>query len=304
MSTEMRILVAGSSGLIGSALLNHLRKQGYMVHRLIRSAARDPQSLYWDPENKIFPYRQVDNGYDCVINLAGSELASGRWTENKKRLIRQSRVEATTFLSESLAALKMPPALLINASAVGYYGDRGDQLLDENQEPGKKFLAQLCVDWERATQSAVKRGVRVVSLRTAIVLAQQGGALSKMIPPFRIGLGAVLGSGTQYMSWIALDDVLSIIDFIIQHPLIKGPVNVASPHPVTNKEFTQVLGGVLKRPVFCKLPVWALRMLLGEMADEMLLCSLRVLPRVLQEEGYTFHYPDLSSALKAALENE
>jgi len=240
-------------------------------------------------------------GFDAVIHLAGESIASDRWTEAKKRAIRDSRVIGTRLVSEAIARMKKPPQVLICASAIGYYGDRGDELLKEGSAAGSGFLPDVCKAWEAATVPAVQKGVRVVNLRFGIILSAQGGAFAKMLTPFKMGVGGNLGSGTQYMSWIALDDVVGVIAYALETNSLSGPVNTVCPQAVTNAEFTQTLGRVLRRPTIFPMPAFAARLVFGEMADALLLSSARVVPDVLTQSGYSFQWPDLEGAFRHLL---
>lgn len=247
------------------------------------------------------PHPSLLEGFDAVIHLAGVSIGKGRWTGSKKRLIRQSRVPFTRRLCETLGALRRPPRVLISASAVGYYGDRGDRILRESDPPGQGFLPEVCVEWEGATEPASHAGIRVVHLRTGLVLASHGGALASMLWPFRLGLGGPIGSGRQWWSFIALDDLLQVITHVLQHDRLRGPVNTVSPDPVTSAEFAATLGRVLRRPAVLPVPRFALTLLLGEMAAPLLFSSARVNPEKLLDAGFTFTYPELSSALRHVL---
>lgn len=297
----MKILISGSSGFIGSELVSSLRDRGHEVIRLVRDEKElSEDTLLWDPQHReIRP--EFFEGFDAVINLAGENIANGRWSPEKKRKIYDSRVIGTHMLAELLARLKQPPKLLINASAVGYYGDRGDAILDENSASGQGFLAEVCKKWEEAANSAAQAGIRVIKLRFGVILSVKGGMLSKMLLPFRLGLGGPLGSGKQYISWVSMDDLMGVFFHLLSHPEMEGAINVCTPHPVTNKEFTKTLASVLRRPAFFSVPASLLRFILGEMADEMLLGSTRAVPKVLEESGYTFLYPDLKGALRHLL---
>lgn len=298
---SMQILVSGSTGLVGSALVPFLTTGGHQVRRLVRTA---PQSgtadVYWDPARKSIAVPALE-GVDAVVNLAGENIATDRWTAAKKRKIYQSRVDGTRILCEALAQLAYPPKVLVNASAIGYYGSRGAQVMQEESAPATDFLALVCRDWEAATVSAEAAGIRVVHVRIGVVMSPQGGALHKMLTPFKLGLGGVMGSGEQYVSWIAIDDVVESIHHVLSTDSIKGPVNVVAPHPVTNREFTKTLGRVLKRPTLFPMPTAAARLAFGEMGDALLLSSTRVDPARLTESGYTFRYPDLEGALRHVL---
>lgn len=297
----MTVLVSGSHGFIGSALVPFLTTGGHRVIRLVRSPqpSREPQSE-WNPSTGVLNAGELD-GVDAVVHLAGESIADGRWTDERKRRIRESRVTGTRLLCESLARLPKPPRVIVCASAIGYYGDRGDETLTESSAKGSGFLAQLCEEWERATEPAARRGIRVVLLRIGVVLSPAGGALAKMLPPFRLGLGGPLGHGRQVMSWIAIDDAIGAIHHALVTDRLQGPVNLAAPHPVTNQEFTRVLGRVLARPAVLPVPPFALRLLFGELADEALLAGAKVLPARLLDTGYAFRFPELDPALRHLL---
>lgn len=297
----MKILMTGSSGLVGSALVPFLTTGGHQVMRLVRKKEKlAPDEIRWDPEQKLLDVASLE-GFDAVIHLAGENIAEGRWTEKKKKQIRESRILTTEFLSRTLANLKNPPKVLISASATGIYGNREGLVLDENSPPGTGFLAQVCRDWEASTQSASEKGIRVIHLRNGIVLSPQGGMLKKILPPFKMGLGGKIGSGKQYMSWIAIDDLLSVILFCLEETKLVGAVNAVSPYPVTNEEFTAVLGKVLYRPTFMTIPPALARLAFGEMADELLLSSQRVKPRQLLDAGFEFSFSDLEWTLRHLL---
>jgi uncharacterized protein (TIGR01777 family) len=295
------ILVTGASGLVGSALVLFLTTGGYRVSRLVRSTPRPDQGeLPWQPETGSIATPALE-GVDAVVHLAGENIATGRWTAEKKAKIHASRVQGTRLLCEALARLVHPPRVLVSASAIGYYGDRGAESLHEASQPGTGFLAEVCQAWEAATAPAVERGIRVVHLRLGIVLSPAGGALAQMLLPFKLGAGGVLGSGRQYMSWIALDDAIGAVLHALMTPSVQGPVNAVAPQPLTNRDFVTVLGRVLGRPTLLPLPALAARFAFGEMADALLLASARVAPRQLLETGYVFRYPDLDSALRHVL---
>ena len=297
----MKLAVTGSSGLIGSALIRSLSAAGHGVVRLVRSpATADKGVIHWDPASFRLDPAALE-GLDAVVHLAGESIASGRWTARKKARIRDSRVVGTKFLSESLSRLARPPRVLATASAIGYYGNRGEQVLREDSAPGVDFLAEVCRAWEAAVGPAVARGIRVVHLRFGVVLSPEGGALAKMLLPFRLGLGGRLGSGRQYMSWVALDDAVGGIEHALAIDTLRGAVNVVAPRPVTNLEFTGTLGRVLSRPTLLSVPATAARLALGEMADALLLASTRVEPARLLASGYRFRHPDLEAALRQML---
>jgi uncharacterized protein len=294
---KMKILVSGSSGLVGSRLVPFLESQGCKVIRLVRLAPRDnKKAIEWDPAGEQLVAARLES-FDAVVHLAGEGVATGRWSAQKKQAIRESRVKGTRFLCENLARLENPPKVLVVASAVGIYGNRGDEVLSEKSSLGEGFLADVGREWEAAAEAARKKGIRVVHLRFGVVLTRAGGALKKMLPPFQIGVGGILGNGKQYMSWLSIDDALSMISFCIKAPSIEGAVNAVSPNPVTNVEFTKALGSALRRPTLFPVPRLVLRLILGEMADELLLASTRVRPSKLEESGYSFRHPKLEAAL-------
>jgi len=298
----MKILVTGSRGLIGSALVPCLTAAGHQVTRLVRGqlSPAEASEISWNPDRgQLDPAALA--GFDAVVHLAGENIAAGRWTAERKARIRDSRLVGTRLLSQTLAQLSRRPKVLVSASAVGFYGDRGEQPVDEASPPGAGFLAQVCRDWEAATGPAAAAGVRVVSVRIGLVLAARGGALAKMLPVFRWGLGGRLGSGRQYMSWITLDDVVAAIAHALATEALRGPVNLVAPQPVTNRQFTKALGRVLGRPALLPVPAFVLRAIWGQMAKELFLSSARVTPRRLLDSGYRFRDPELSAALRRLL---
>lgn len=300
----MNVLVSGGTGYIGSALGRWLTAAGHDVSVLTRRAPAPPaparRVFQWDPRAGRMEASALE-GRDAVVHLAGENLAEGRWSEARKRRIAESRVGATRFLAESIAGVEVPPRVLVSASAVGYYGHRGEELLTEESAAGGGFLADLCGEWETATAPAARRGVRVVIARIGVVLGPGGGALAKMLLPFRLGLGGPLGGGRQWMSWIALDDLIAAVAFAIAHEDFSGPVNAVAPEPVRSRDLARVLGNVLGRPAIVSAPAWALKLLFGEMAEEALLSSARAAPTKLLAAGYTFRYPRLAEALRHAL---
>jgi uncharacterized protein (TIGR01777 family) len=297
----MKILVSGSHGLVGRALLASLESNGQEVFRLVRREARPGErEIEWRPNQNDIDGSALEN-FDAVIHLAGESIAEGRWTEEKKRGIRDSRVNGTKLLSDVLASLERPPQTFVCASAIGYYGDRGDEILTEESTPGNDFLAGVCVEWERATQAAADKGIRVVNARFGIILSADGGALRKMLPPFRLGIGGKVGSGKQWMSWIALDDVIDGIKSVLNNESLRGAVNFVAPNPVTNAEFTKKLGKALSRPTIFPVPAFGARLVFGEMADALLLSSQRVEPKRLKEAGYQFQCTKLEDALRHLL---
>jgi uncharacterized protein (TIGR01777 family) len=296
----MNILISGSTGLVGSSLLRPLGSKGHTIKTLVRHSPTHPSQIRWNPPVSG-PLPEALDGVDAVIHLAGESIASGRWTETKKRAIRDSRVMGTRILCEVLSRMKRPPKVLLSASAIGYYGDRGQEIMKEENPAGAGFLADVCKEWEAASAPAVHAGIRVVHLRFGIILSPRGGALAKMLLPFRLGAGGILGSGTQYMSWIALDDVLGILPFALETESLRGPINVVSPKAVTNLEYTKTLGRILSRPTIFPMPAFAARLAFGEMADALLLSSTRVEPAALLKAGYPFQWADLENALRHLL---
>jgi uncharacterized protein len=301
----MKILISGSHGLVGSALIKSLIVQGHEVIRLVRHARTvGAPEIEWLPDSGRIDKAQLE-GLDAVVHLAGENIGEGRWTSEKKRAILESRVKGTSLLSETLATLQRPPAVLLSASAIGYYGNRGDELLTESSTPGDDFLAHVCKEWEKATTPAAEKGIRTVLTRFGIILDEHGGALAKMLTPFRMGIGGRVGNGKQWMSWVALPDVVGAIQFLIHDRFVNGPVNVVAPVPVTNAEFTKTLGSVLSRPTFLPVPAFGVRLAFGsEMADSLLLSSQKVEPAVLKERGFAFNFVRLEPALKHILHGE
>lgn len=265
------------------------------MHTLVRRPSREATEVFWDPGGGRLDASELE-GFDAVVHLAGENIASGRWTKERKERIRSSRVQGTSLLAERMAQLERPPAVWLSASAVGFYGDRGAEPLVETSQPGEGFLAEVCKAWEGAT-AAAPESVRVVHLRTGMVLGEDGGALERMLLPFRLGFGGVLGDGRQYMSWISLGDLVAAMSFLLGEKTLAGPVNMVAPDPLTNREFTETLGRALKRPTVLPAPAFALRLALGQMADELLLSSARVVPRRLLDAGFTFRSPNLAAAL-------
>jgi uncharacterized protein (TIGR01777 family) len=297
----MNILVSGSGGLIGSGLLSFLTTGGHRVTPLVRSKAEAGSTeVHWDPGNGTVDTGGLE-GMDAVVHLAGENIASGRWTAERKRRIRESRVKGTGLLADSLARLKQPPKVFVCASAIGYYGNRPEETVNEESSSGSGFLPDVCREWEEVTKPAQESGIRVVRTRFGIILSPSGGALAKMLFPFRMGAGGNIGSGRQYMSWISLDDTIGAIYHALVTENLQGAVNVVAPHPVTNSEFTRTLGQVLKRPTLFPMPAFAARLLLGEMAEELLLASIRVEPVRLLATGYKFRHPELEGALRRLL---
>lgn len=296
----MKVLVTGGTGLVGSVLIPLLTKSGHDVYRLTHSKPREARDIAWDPERNQLPKARIE-GTEAVVHLAGENIAGKRWNAKVKEQLRESRIKSTRLLSETITQLQTVPKTLICASATGYYGDRGNEFLNETSPPGKGFLPDLCRDWEQACEPARAAGIRVVNLRIGVVLSPKGGGLAKMLPPFKAGIGGVMGSGNQYWSWVSIDDVVGIIDYCINNPKVSGPVNTTAPCPVTNYEFTKTLGTVLNRPTIFPMPAIAARLALGEMANDLLLASARVMPNKLSECGYRFKHPTLEPALRDLL---
>lgn len=295
----MHVVITGSSGLIGTALRASLESDGHRVTGLVRSHAGGQSQAHWDPvSDELEP--SVLQGVDAVVNLAGQPIAAKRWSPAQKQAILDSRLRSTTTLVKAMARTAKPPAVLVSGSAIGFYGDRGDQVLTEMTPGADTFLADVCRRWEAAAEEAAGAGVRVVTIRTGIVLDATGGALAKMLPLFKAGVGGRMGSGRQYWSWISLADEVGAIRFLLDHDL-RGPVNLTGPGPVTNAAFSAALGKVLRRPALLPVPSFGPKLLLGgELAEELLFTSARVVPQKLLDAGYTFRHPDVVSALGAA----
>lgn len=297
---DMKVAVTGASGFLGSALVPSLRGAGHDVIRLVRRAPRSPDEVWWNPAAHEIDERGLQ-GVDAVVHLAGVNLGGRRWSEAYRQKILASRIEGTTTISNAVASLDPRPTVLLSASAVGYYGDTGDRLMDESDAPGAGFLADVVRQWEDSTAAARASGVRVVHLRSGIVLAKSGGVLKPLLPIFRLGLGGRLGSGRQYVSWISLPDELAAIRFLLASAEISGPVNLTAPGAVTNAEYTRAIGRAVHRPTVVRVPALALRLVLDGLADEALLVGQRVQPRALTEAGFTFAHPDIDAALREVL---
>lgn len=296
----MRVAITGASGLIGSALAESLAADGHEVLRMVRRPADEPDEVAWHPGEGWVETAKLE-GADAVIHVAAASIRPTRWTPTYRRSIRDSRVVGTRTVAAALAGMDSPPPRLLCGSAVGYYGETGQAAVDEHASRGEGFLAELVAEWEAATQPAEQVGISVVHLRSGVVLSPFGGQLAAMLPVFRLGLGGRIGSGRQFMSWIALADEVDAIRFLLEHPEITGPVNLCAPEPVTNADFTRALGAALRRPTPFAAPGFALRAALGLFADEAALASQRVLPARLQEAGYTFRHPELHAALEKIL---
>ena len=296
----LHVVVSGATGLVGGALVPLLTTGGHRVTRLVRSQPQHPDEVRWDPAAGSIDATRLES-VDAAVHLAGENIAGARWTEVTKARIKESRTRGTRLLCEALARLHQPPKVVVCASAIGYYGDRGATIVDEDSEPGAGFLAEVCREWEAATAAARDAGIRVVQLRLGVVLTAAGGALAQLLLPFRLGAGGRLGSGEQYMSWVSIDDVISVILHAIRTDTLQGAVNAVAPQPVTNLEFTKTLGRVLRRPTFLPVPAAAARLAFGEMADEMLLASTRVAPARLAATRYAFRHRDLETTLRHTL---
>ncbi len=296
----MKVAVTGSSGLIGSSLISFLSEKDITFSKILRENPKEDE-ISWKPEDGDWN-SAFDEGIDGIVHLAGENIASGKWTKKKKEKIRSSRIEGTKRLCEHILKLPTTPSVLVCASAIGYYGDRGMEFLNEGSSRGSGFLPDVCVGWEEATESVSKAGIRVVNVRFGVVLSKDGGALAKMLTPFKMKMGGKIGRGTQYMSWVAIDDVTGAIYHTLVTDSLKGPVNVTAPNPATNKEFTDTLGKVLNVPTVMPMPAFAAKFAFGEMAKDLLLASTKVAPKRLADSGYEFQYPELENALKHILD--
>jgi uncharacterized protein (TIGR01777 family) len=301
----MKVIVTGSTGLVGSALVRSLLSDGHEVTRLVRGdsqgfKAPGTAAVHWDPQRGEIDAKELE-GHDAAVHLAGENVGEGRWDEEKKRRILESRVKGTTLLAGALAGLSAKPKVLVSASATGFYGNRGAEILREESASGSDFLSEVCREWEKATLAASQAGIRVVHMRIGVVLAGEGGALKKMLTPFKLGVGGKIGSGSQYISWITLGDLIGVIRRAVEDESLRGPVNAVAPQQVTNEEFTKALGHALGRPTVFAVPAFAARLAFGETADALLLASTRVEPARLKEVGYQFKHPEIEEALRSVL---
>lgn len=296
----VKILVTGSTGLVGSKLVPYLVSCGHDVDRLKRGEPQNGGDPVWAPSKNQLEASQLE-GYDAIVHLAGENIASGRWTDDKKRSLRDSRINGTNLIVEALSKLKEPPKVLVTASAIGFYGDRGEEELTEESKKGNGFLADLCKDWEETARKAEDIGIRTVNLRIGVVLSPEGGMLQKILPPFQMGAGGRIGSGEQYMSWISIDDLVKVIHHVVEDDSAKGPVNAVAPEPVTNSAFTEALGKVLSRPTIFPVPEFGAKLAFGEMAEELMLASSKVIPEKLISKGYQFSQPKIEGALRHVL---
>jgi uncharacterized protein (TIGR01777 family) len=293
----MKILVSGSSGTIGTHFLNAVSSDSFEIWRLVRSRREGENMIFWDPQGGHVSDPSLLEGFDAVVHLSGENII-GRWTEEKKNSIRQSRVLSTRYLVDLFSGLQNPPKTFICASAIGYYGDRGEERLTERSAIGSGFFPDVCREWEEEANRASDLGVRVINLRTGVVLSPKGGILSSLLLPFKMGLGGVIGSGQQYLSWISIEDISRIIVYLLEHEDVEGPVNAVSPSPVTNRQFTATLARILRRPAWFAVPAFAIRLFFGEMGRCTILAGSMVLPKKLLSSGYEFLYKDLDSALE------
>jgi hypothetical protein len=299
----MKILISGASGLVGTHLIPTLKAKGHEVFRLVRKTPQSADEIQWDAGKGFSESERVRlENFQSVVHLAGDNVASENWSEEKKRKIRDSRVIGTKVLVDALKTLQSPPQILVSASATGFYGDRKDEILNEDSAKGVGFLSEVCAAWEAESIKAEQFGARVVMPRIGIVLTKDGGALEKMLTPFKFGVGGRIGSGSQWMSWIALEDLIRIIHFALENESLHGAVNAVAPNPVTNEEFTRIFGKVLHRPTILPVPEFAVKLMFGEMGETLLLEGARVLPKRLTENGFEFEFANLEAAMKKALD--
>ncbi len=299
----MKILISGSTGLVGTELVHRLSERDHTVVRLVRRAATSEHEIEWDPAGGRLDPGAV-SGFDAVVHLAGENVAGRRWSAKQKEAIRSSRVDGTRLLAEALATTESPPRSLVCASAIGFYGSRGDEELTEDSSPGDEFLSDVCRAWEEAARPAIDRGIRTAFLRYGVILSDRGGALAKMLTPFKLGVAGKMGHGRQWMSWLSLDDAAGIILHALETESLEGPINAVSPSPVTNLQFTKALGAELRRPTVFPMPAFAARLAFGEMADALLLGSTRVIPNQLLRSDYKFRHRELQSALHDILQSK
>ncbi|MCH8928571.1 MAG: TIGR01777 family protein [Candidatus Marinimicrobia bacterium] len=296
----MKIAISGASGLLGTEFSEYLRKKGHNVLRLVRRKPGSSDEIEWNPISGKIDKEKLEN-INAIVNFSGENIGLGRWTKNRKKVLFESRIDSTRLLADTVAQLKNPPQTFLSSSAIGIYGDCGSTLLNEGTQPGKGFLSELCVKWEKATDSAMKAGIRVIQMRIGVVLSSKGGALKKMLPAFYMGVGGKLGSGTQYFSWILIDDFVRAVYHLLISDNIQTPVNINSHEVVTNYEFTKTLGKVINRPTFLPLPGFVLKILFGQVAEELLLSSSNAVPQILIGSGFEFKYPRLEDALRFTL---
>lgn len=296
----MKILISGASGLVGTNLIPTLITKGHEVFKLVRKTSKTSDEIQWDAEKGFSDEEKAKlENFDAVIHLAGDNVASENWSQDKKRRIKESRTVGTRVLVDALKSLNNKPKIFVSASAIGFYGDRGDEILTEDSEKGVGFFPDVCEAWEEEAKKA-EAFARVVYLRTGVVLAKDGGALGKMLTPFKLGIGGVVGSGKQYMSWIAIDDIVGIFNFVLENE-VRGAINTTAPNPVTNYEFTKTFGKVINRPTIFPIPEFAIKMMFGEMGETVLLQGCRVVPKRLEELGYKFKFTNLENAMRHVL---
>jgi len=295
----MKILITGASGLVGTHLIPTLKAQGHEIYKLVRKTPKATDEIQWDATEGFSDAEQSKlENFDAVVHLAGDNVASGSWSEEKKRKIRESRTVGTRVLVDALRKTKHPPKILVSASAIGFYGNRNDEILTEDSAKGVGFFPDVCDEWEQESQKANEFGARVVNPRIGVVLAKDGGALEKMLTPFKFGVGGVVGSGEQYMSWIAIDDLIKIFHFALETNDLSGAINATAPNPATNEEFTKTLGKVLGRPTIIPIPAFGIKLLFGEMGERLLLEGCRVIPKRLQDANFEFQFTNLEDAMK------